>query len=798
MHALLLIAVLAPEPEAESRPVVDGGAAPGEVTGEGESSGGAAGEGESSDAEPGEGEGEGEASDAEPGAHQAPPEEVAPLEEVSAGPAAPSEEDGEVRTVRVSADPLGDGSDQDVFRYAAGRTTVDRAEIQTRGAASFSEALDKMPGVRSLEGIAGVGSTATKLNVGVRGADPRLSSKATVLLDGVPLAMAPYGQPELSLFPVSLFSIDRIDAVRGGVSVRFGPQTSGGVFNLMTKPIPRAPEASVTARVDQFGHAVMATGFGTTVDRLGVYVEYAPQAGRSFRDNSDVHVEAGLVKLAYEASPRVTLSSTSHLYWEDSGIPGGLSPQAYAEDRFGTTRPNDRFHGWRAGEAVAMSVRPAQGQELQLHGYYNHSDRSTVVANQPERTIRSLDRVYDSLGVEPRYALRLGRVEGRPYADLSVGVRGALELASLRRREVLASDPTIPWEQPSDADARLGALAAYVEQAHHLVDDRLVLRMGIRGELFRASRRNNNLTGPSAVLSQTFAGLVSSASLWLSPIDEVSTFVGYSRSLALPTFVQLQVATGASGTTVETVDTVESGVRFEDVVGLWGESTAWFRSMHNLRDIGIETVDIVANRAVAGGVETEVGWSPGDLWDGLVGSELYAGHAYTRSRILEGSGREGKELAWYPRHEAWAGVAYSFPWPCSFLPGVEGSDDCRALQVGTDVEWSDTQFSDYNDTVEQSATGHVGLIPSYTLWDAYARFEMLLPRYWAFNLTVGVKNILDAEWFYRTDDINLGILPQRPRTVYVTLDVKHWFFDAQQRAQGRRDRRRARRRGGES
>ena len=61
MHALLLIAVLAPEPEAESRPVVDGGAAPGEVTGEGESSGGAAGEGESSDAEPGEGEGEGEA-----------------------------------------------------------------------------------------------------------------------------------------------------------------------------------------------------------------------------------------------------------------------------------------------------------------------------------------------------------------------------------------------------------------------------------------------------------------------------------------------------------------------------------------------------------------------------------------------------------------------------------------------------------------------------------------------------------------------------------------------------------------
>jgi Fe(3+) dicitrate transport protein len=218
--------------------------------------------------------------------------------------------------------------------------------------------------------------------------------------------------------------------------------------------------------------------------------------------------------------------------------------------------------------------------------------------------------------------------------------------------------------------------------------------------------------------------------------------------------------------------------------------------MHNVRDIGLETVDIVATRAHAGGLETEVGWAPGELWDPLVGSEIYAGYVYTRSKMVQAGPRTGNELAWYPRHEAWAGLSYAFPWPCSFLRGVEGDDDCRALQLGGDVEWSDEQWSDYNDTVQAPPDGSIGLIPAYTLVDAYARFEILLPRYWALNLTVGVKNMLDAEWFYRTDDVNEGILTQRPRTFYVTLDVKHWFFDARERAQARREARRARRRPG--
>lgn len=80
----------------------------------------------------------------------------------------------------------------------------------------------------------GTGGSDVSLNVGVRGLTSRLSPRSTILLDGMPLAAAPYGQPQLSMSPLSLGSIESIDVIRGGASVRYGPQNVGGVINFVT------------------------------------------------------------------------------------------------------------------------------------------------------------------------------------------------------------------------------------------------------------------------------------------------------------------------------------------------------------------------------------------------------------------------------------------------------------------------------------------------------------------------------------------------------------------------------------
>src|SRR2546427_4917499 len=70
-------------------------------------------------------------------------------------------------------------------------------------------------------------------------------------MDGVPVSYAPYGQPQLSLAPVSLGNLESVDVIRGAGSVRYGPQNVGGIINFVTRAIPKtfAAEASVGTEI---------------------------------------------------------------------------------------------------------------------------------------------------------------------------------------------------------------------------------------------------------------------------------------------------------------------------------------------------------------------------------------------------------------------------------------------------------------------------------------------------------------------------------------------------------------------
>ncbi|MBC8072588.1 MAG: TonB-dependent receptor [Deltaproteobacteria bacterium] len=693
----------------------------------------------------------------------------------------------EIRVVHVDTDALRGSTRAAAFRHAGARTVVSMQDAISRGAGSLGEALDRVPGVRAPDGIAG-SSGPTKLNVAVRGASPRLGEDATVLLDEVPISMAPYGLPQLSLFPISLFSIDRVDAARSGASVRFGPTTVGGVFNLVSKPIPLAPEIRVASRVDQWGSFSGGASFGTTAGKLGVYAEYAPQAGRTYRSHSAYAAHGGLLKLAYAFGPRVELHSTTHGYHEDSELPGGLRFSQYDRDPFQSVRPDDGFRGWRVGEALKLRVRPKPNHELALIGWYNRSFRQISLQHPSQDTgFVELPRDYHVVGIEPRYVVRLKHKRG-PFHDLSFGIRGVFEAAHQRRFE---TPPQTGTRMPTDDEnTRLGALAFYVEDELYLADESVVLRAGVRGELARLSRREN-LDPERPVLSNSYFQALPSASLRYDPIDELGVFLGYSRSFKAPSFVTIGIVPGDTlALRPVLADSVEAGIKIAELAGLYGEATGWFRNYTNLLDEGEASVDVIGDW-IGGGVELDLEWEPGELWAPLVGSSLYGGYAFTESSIYDSPfDFNGNRLPWFPRHELWSGFAYAFPWRCSFFESLPGPDDCRLLKLGADLTHSGAQYSYFDEdptlTLESGATGG---IPAYTLVDVYLKFQTLLPRAWTLNLSLGIKNVADTSWFYRTDDLNRGILAQRPRTFFVGLDIGYTFFDAHRRAEARRARR---------
>lgn len=744
----------------------------------------------------------------------APAEAAEPASAPAASPAArpaappsprsriPAEALRESRNIEVTTDLLGRSNRVDVQRHAGGRAVVDVARAREEGAGGVAEMMDKVPGVRAVEGGSGLGTSATKLNLAVRGADPRLSEQATVLLDEVPIAPAPYGAPSMALFPLSIFQIARVDTVRGGSSVRFGPWTSGGVFNMVSNPIPKNPTASIFAKSDHFGDAGVATAYGGTHRGVGIYVEYAPRFGRTYREHSEFVSHGGILKIEAPLGRRVSLQSSTHLFWERTNLPGGINTTAYAEDRFQSLRPYDFFDGHREATSAKLRVATRDEHELQLIAFYSHTLRRTAQAtnldflNDNDPTFIFVQpRVFDVVGVEPRYAARV-RHRGGAFHDLSFGTRGVFEAARLRGFQV--DFPARPGDPLGDAgdsrvcprgldrpegapialrclNGRIGGYSFYAEDKLYLLDARLVITAGIRFELMKQSYYD--IITSRAVPRPIYGGVLPGASIWYGT-DTVAVYLGYGRSFGAPSYYSgtLSMPSDPLGRgrlllRPELAETVEGGLKLMELGGVYAELSGWYRYFKTLRDEGDNSIDIIPAAHTYGG-ELDLSWEPGEVWEKAEGLELNAGYAYTGSRVLAGI-YAGNRMPWYPAHEAWGAASYEAP---------------IGLKFGTKVDYTSWQYTDYANWNMSRGTGEVGPMPPYTLMSAFATMRAALPLGWRIEVTAGVKNLLGQEWFTRSDDINGGMLAMRPRTFYVNLGLAHEWLRGKGGAQASRRR----------
>jgi len=175
-----------------------------------------------------------------------------------------------LETIQVSGDWLGSNTlETSVKTFPGARTVVKKTEIESTGAVNIGDVMRRIPGVQATDN-SGTAGSAISLNIGVRGLTGRYSPRSTILLDGLPMSVAPYGQPQISFAPVSLNNIEAIDVVRGGGAVRYGPQNVGGIINFKTRSIPTTPGLTSDASVrynsySQGGSSTQYSAFAGTL-----------------------------------------------------------------------------------------------------------------------------------------------------------------------------------------------------------------------------------------------------------------------------------------------------------------------------------------------------------------------------------------------------------------------------------------------------------------------------------------------------------------------------------------------------
>lgn len=155
---------------------------------------------------------------------------------------------------------------------------VSEQDLKQGSPLSLREALSLTPGVH----VVGEDSLGLGLNIGIRGMDPRRTSRTLLLEDGMPLFLAPYGDPSAH-FATPLERVQRIEVVKGSGQILYGPQTVGGMINFVTQPIPTtglAGSVSVAAGNKAYLSTHANVGYGT--EQGGVMLMYCRRRATAF------------------------------------------------------------------------------------------------------------------------------------------------------------------------------------------------------------------------------------------------------------------------------------------------------------------------------------------------------------------------------------------------------------------------------------------------------------------------------------------------------------------------------------
>lgn len=720
---------------------------------------------------------------------------------VSMGPAfgqdAPPPPAAELEGVKVVGDWLGDAARNTVVDHPGARTVVRREELREAGAINLRDALRRIPGVQVQESN-GTGGSDVSLNVGVRGLTSRLSPRSTILLDGVPIAVAPYGQPQVSMAPVGLGNIEAVDVVRGGGSVRYGPQNVGGIINFVTREIPETFGGSAGVQFQGAEHGGIRTNTnafvgGTASNGLGVALLYNGLHGPGFREHEDNEsIDDVMLKAKYAISAEDTLTGSIHHYDGQAGMPGGLTQADYDADPFQSRRPFDDFHGRRTDYVLKYS-HVDDRRSFEVQSYYSDSFRGSHIETITQgangsytHQLNAYPRNYHVFAIEPRYSQLFDW--GQVTHEIGVGyryTREAMHERTLRNNKFVSNLPYTPYDSfPYDGPYVLSGNNTGSNEAHAVyVDDTInagnwTITPGIRYERIDSEWQAHPgktvvVKGPTE-RQKSYSKPLPALNVIYHVTDALRLYANAETSFGSLQYFQIGQKDStnqfAAGLKPETARTYEIGTRYDTKA--WGGEVTLFRINfdHELQLVGKlpgvpDSYDgwTTLGATTHKGVESAAHVDLGAFSDALQGFTLWGTATYTHAFYRHGS-FEGRDLPFYSRRTANLGLRYGV---AAWTFNLDAFSQSRQHSPGS-PSFDPARPTEY--VTEPSPEGDLGDIPGWTTWNARAEYAFG-PSLSNLRLGAGVKNLADKRYFTRSTDNNDGIYVGMPRTWFVQASV---------------------------
>ena len=679
-----------------------------------------------------------------------------------------------VTDIKVVGDWLGDADAQVVQNHPGARTVIRREAMVEQGAMNISDVLRRVPGVQVQEAN-GTGGSDISLNVGVRGLTSRLSPRSTVLIDGVPAAFAPYGQPQLSMAPISAGNLDSIDVVRGAGSVRYGPQNVGGVINFVTRAIPEqaSGEVGTTLETSAHGgwkHVDNAFVGGTADNGMGVALLYTGVNGNGYRNSNNANdIDDVILKTHWAPTDQDDFSLNFHYYNANADMPGGLTQKQFDANPYQSVRDWDNFSGRRKDVSFKYIRQIDDRTQAEVLTYYIDSFRGSNIANRDLKTISSYPRSYYTFGIEPRVSHVFDA--GPSTQEVSVGYRylkeGMHEQAS--SLNLVNNVPTPGGQNDGHVyQDRTGGTVANAFYIDNKIDiGKWTVTPGIRLEHIETNWHDRPVVALNGVRTVEKNRKINSneplpaLSVMYHISDAWKVFANYETSFGSLQYAQIgqggRVNQTADGLNPEKAKTYEIGTRYNDSV--WGGEVTLFyidfsdELQYVSNDVGWTNLGATKHQ----GIETSAHYDLSNLDPRLDGLTANAGFTYTKATAEGDVPFKGRDLPLYSREVVTAGLRYDINhWTHNL--DVYAQSGQRAPGTGTTY------------ITQGTADGQYGDIPGYVSVNVRSGYDFGA-QLSNLKLGVGVKNLFDQQHYTRSSDNNAGLYLGQPRTFFVQASV---------------------------
>ena len=167
-------------------------------------------------------------------------------------------------------------------------TVITAKEIEERKAHTVLDILKTVPGVF----VTSSGGMGTTSSIFIRGAD---SKNTLVMLDGIILNDPSNAHRSADLADINLDQVERIEVVRGAMSVMYGSNATSGVINIITKKGSKDPEITASVEGGSFGTWKTGGHASGATDKLSYAVSgsFLSREGFSIADKDNPRIPQG-------------------------------------------------------------------------------------------------------------------------------------------------------------------------------------------------------------------------------------------------------------------------------------------------------------------------------------------------------------------------------------------------------------------------------------------------------------------------------------------------------------------------